>query len=85
MIKITGIIENIEVVNNNGNDKKMLTLKLGSSDTVFIEFQGNKSSLLDGFSEGHKVQIKIKFTGKVSSLDRRYNNIIGTRIEQITS
>lgn len=85
MINVTGIIENIETQNNNGSDKKVVTLKLGSSDTVFIEFQGNKSSILDDFSEGHKVQIKIKFIGKVSRLDRRYNNIIGTHIEKITS
>lgn len=83
MIKITGIIEKIESQNNNGSDKKVVTLKLESSDTVFIEFQGNKSSLLDDFIEGHKAQIKIKFNGKVSTLDRKYNNIIGTRIEKI--
>lgn len=83
MIQLIGIIEKIETQNNNGSDKKVVTLKLESSDKAFVEFQGNRSSLLDDFSESHKVQINIKFKGKVSNLGRRYNNIIGTHIEKI--
>lgn len=84
MIKLTGTIEKIETQNNNGSDKKVVTLKLASNDTVFIEFQGSKSSLLDDFIEGHRAQISIKFKGKVSNLERMYNNIIGTHIEKIS-
>lgn len=83
MIELKGRIEKIETENNNGRDKKVVTLQLGRSNTVFVEFQGKMADAVNDFNEGQDVQVKIRFNGKVSNLNRKYNNIVGKSIKSI--
>lgn len=83
MIEIQGTIEHIKIENNNGRDKKVVTLQMGRSNTVFVEFQGKMSDELQEFQSGHKVQIRIRFNGKTSNLGRHYNNIVAKSIKSI--
>ncbi|GLB47824.1 hypothetical protein [Neptunitalea lumnitzerae] len=79
-MELTGKIDCIAVENNNGNDKKMLTLVNGR-EVLFVEFQGKNIHLLDTFEKGDEVSIQARFNGKISGLGRKYNNIIGKRID----
>lgn len=83
MTEIKGTVEAIEKENNNGHDKKILTVKVGRNNVVFVEFQGNKINILNNISAGQKVVIKFRFNGKISKMGRRYNNIIGKSIKTI--
>lgn len=78
-MEISGIIDCIAVENNNGNNKKVLTLSMGR-EVLFVEFQGKNITLLDDYQSGDDVIINARFNGKVSGLGRKYNNIIGRRI-----
>lgn len=83
MLELQGTIEEIVQENNNGHDKLVVTLQAGRNNKVFIEFQGKYRKLLDGYSEGQRVEIRVRFNGKVSKLGRRYNNIIAKSIQHI--
>ena len=82
-LEIEGTIDDITTENNNGSEKKVITLKAGRSNTLFVEFQGNKVNLLDGFIKGDRVIIKPRYNGKVSKIGRKYNNIIGKTIKKL--
>lgn len=83
MIEVTGTIETIELENNNGQNKKIITLQAGRNNKLFIEFQGKMIYELDTYSVGNKVSIRVRFNGKISKLKRKYNNIIGKSIKSI--
>lgn len=78
-MEISGIIDCIAVENNNGNDKKVVTLNMGK-EVLFVEFQGKNITLIEDYHQGDDVTVYVKFNGKVSGLGRKYNNIIGRRI-----
>lgn len=83
MTTIEGTIETIETEHNHGKKKKVITLQMGRHNTVFVEFQGKMMDWLDSYSEGDRVSMRIRFNGKVSSLGRKYNNIIAKSIKTI--
>lgn len=87
MIKLTGIIKMIDIENNNGNDKVVLTLSpqtsKGLEQIMFIEFQGKYSRRTLDVKVSDLVQVSVLFNGKISALGRRYNNIIGIHLEKI--
>lgn len=83
MITIEGKIDKITTELNNGKEKKVITLKMGRHNTVFVEFQGRMMEWLDSYHEGDRVQMRIRFNGKVSSLGRKYNNIIAKSIKTV--
>jgi len=85
-MEIEGRVEAIGNENNNGHEKKVITLATGKDNVLFVEFQGRNRGLVKDVSTGDRVRIKIRFNGKVSNLGRRYNNIIGkslTKREQL--
>ncbi len=83
MLEVNGTIEEIVQENNNGHNKKVVTLQAGKNNTLFIEFQGRYMKYLDGFFEGQRVSVKIRFNGKISKLNRRYNNIVAKSIKHL--
>lgn len=83
MLAIEGTIEAIVTENNNGKDKKVLTIQSGRNNTIYVEFQGKMMHTLNGYSEGQRVEVRVRFNGKTSKLGRRYNNIIGKSIKQL--
>lgn len=83
MTTIEGKIEKIATEKTHLREKKVVTLKMGTCNTVFVEFQGKSISWLDSYNEGDRVQMRIRFNGKVSSLGRKYNNIIAKSIKTV--
>lgn len=83
MIEIEGLIVELATENNNGVDKKVVTLNAGRNNTLFVEFQGKMAQRLKGFNTGDRARIKIRFNGKVSKLGRRYNNLIAKEINRV--
>lgn len=81
MIELELTIDQITVENNNGNDKVVLSCKNQKNKLLFIEFQGKNVKKVEPFIEGQIVNISFSFNGKISSLGRRYNNIIGHSIK----
>lgn len=82
MIEIEGTIVEIANENNNGRDKKVMTLNAGRNNILFIEFQGRMTEEADKFKADQHVKIRIRFNGKVSKLGRRYNNLIAKSIQK---
>lgn len=83
MIAVQGTIEKIKTENNNGREKKVVTLQMGRHNTLFIEFQGKQTEAIKNFREGQKAEITIRFNGKTSQLGRNYNNIIAKSIKSV--
>ena len=83
MTELTGTIQTITQENNNGKDKKIVTLNAGRNNILFIEFQGKMMNVLENFRENQQVKIRLRFNGKISKLGRRYNNLIGKSINPI--
>lgn len=83
MIAVQGTIEKITTENNNGREKKVVTLQMGRHNRLFVEFQGKLTEAIDGFQEGQRAEIKIRFNGKTSQLGRNYNNIIAKSIKSV--
>ncbi|GLB52997.1 hypothetical protein NBRC110019_20370 [Neptunitalea chrysea] len=83
-MELSGKIDCITVENNNGNDKKVVTLVNGR-EILFVEFQGKNIQLLDEYHTGDDVTVQVRFNGKVSGLGRKYNNIIAKRIALIAN
>lgn len=83
MIQLNGTIQKITKENNNGKEKKVVTLQAGKHNTLFIEFQGNMIEKLEPFQKGSKIEVSIRFNGKESALGRKYNNIIAKTIKSI--
>lgn len=81
-MEIEGIVEAINKENNNGHDKKVLTIAAGKNNTLFVEFQGKLMEKVRDVNPNDRVKVKIRFNGKVSQIGRRYNNIIGKSIKK---
>ena len=82
-MEITGVVEAINNENNNGHDKKELTIAAGKNNTLFVEFQGKTMEKVWDISPNDKVKVNIRFNGKVSKIGRRDNNIVGKSIKKI--
>ena len=83
MTEVRGTIQSVEAENNNGREKKVVTLAMGRSDKIFIEFQGRAGELVSSSMIDKNVSVRIVFNGKVSKLGRRYNNILGKSIKTL--
>jgi len=82
-LTFSGKILKIETVNNNGNDKKVVTIAGGSSNVGFFDFFGKYQELLNGLKKGDEVLIKFRLNGKVSKLGVKHNNNVGKSIKLI--
>lgn len=80
--QIYGIIQSIDTEDNNGKIKKVVTLKAGNSNLLFIEFQGKTQQYLSKYKTNDKVLIDFRYNGKQSKLGRKYNNIIAKNIKR---
>lgn len=82
-MELTGIIKAIDLENNNGNDKKVVTLVVENNEICFVEFQNRNIKKLTSIEVGEIVSIIIKFNGKISRLGRKYNNLVAKSIRSL--
>lgn len=87
MTKLIGMVQKIEVENNNGNEKVVITLspknKRGFGGMLFIEFQGSNIDKTNGVKVFDNIIVDVVFKGKISYNGNRFNNIIGKSIKSI--
>lgn len=81
---ITGKIDIIELATLGSNQKKILTLIPDSGELCWIEFRGSTiMKLLDDVKKGDRVEVAVKFEGKVSkSSGIRYNNLVAKELKK---
>lgn len=84
-MEIEGYVQAIAIENNNGHDKKVITVSTADDQVLFVEFQGKARKLVREIIPQDKVRIRFKFNGKVSKIGRKYNNIIGKSIKILST
>ena len=92
-MNIKGAIKRIEAVNQVSDKFKKQELIVEVQDgeypqTLCIEFQQDKTSLLDDFAEGQEVDVAINLRGREwqkddSSPIRVFNTLVGWKIEAV--
>ncbi|WP_448607620.1 hypothetical protein [Paenimyroides ceti] len=75
---VTGYIDKFSYCTTNGKNKVELHIRLPETKAlVFIQFQGRKIDKLQNFTINQLVSVAYEFNGKVSSMGKNYNNLIG--------
>jgi len=93
-MELQGIIEHIGAEEVNGTFKKrslILGTEQGSQypQSINIEFQQDKTSLLDSLSPGQEVKVSINVAGRKwtdpNGVDKWFNTIKGWKIEKTST
>lgn len=84
MNSITGKIDTIELETLGSNQKKILTLIPDSGELCRIEFRGSTiMKMLDDVKKGDRVEIAVKFEGKVSKSSGIWsNNLVAKELKK---
>jgi len=77
IMTITGTIESIEYRNNNGHEKKVVTILPDHHQRAFVEFRGCRIEELDSFKEYDNIEVDVAIKGTISkNTGIQYNNLV---------
>lgn len=77
MTTIKGTIESIEYRNNNGHEKKVITIVPDHRQRAFVEARGWNMDKISAAKEGDEIKVEVMLEGKIAKGSGvRYNNLV---------